>query len=628
MYIDSIESFLEVLKANDDSHPQVEVRGVGYPETCLDFCETPGSSATIADALAKNTSIKDLTLCNLTKSLKLGAAGAKLIGDAIGNNTALKDLSLVDMCDEYVEGMADGAGKSVSLTKLEAINVTAQGVATIGRILGQSSSLVELVVKASKFIWRGKGYSIEPDGTTGIAGGITKSKTIQKLNISKCGITKTGADALWCALETSPSLRELDISKNDIGDSQVAKGVATLQKLNVNLCGIVGKKGVDAIGRALETSTSLVELDISSNRIGDVGARSLAQGLTKNTSLKNLKAFGCNVKGPGSKVIGIALGSNSTLEELRWGTPMYEKDEEYGDMQEFGIHHPEAVQWGNHIAKVGAEGFAEGLAKNRALKVLDLSDTRIESNGAQAIGKSLESNSHLCELNLQGTSFSAKGMKCLGDSLGKNVALTSLNLNENWFGDMGAVALGRGMVGNTSLKSLQLINCKFKEAGARSIGYALGTMPAMQKINMAGNYIGNAGGLALANAIARNRSLENVRIGQSLSIEYAGHNCWYCDHRYEWSDETLANFESAIRSSMPRAATLKIKETNSDLFKDLVALCEKKLQDQPMLVAFGMGMHKRLGEGSIVQGLGSDIFKLVAKIGFESLELPVERMRT
>ena len=621
--IKSIESFLEVLKANDDSHPQVQIGGVGWPVPYLHFCETPGSSAAVADALAKNTSIKYLTL---TQSLKLDAAGAKLIGDAIGNNTALKDLSLVDMrdmCDGYVEGMADGAGKSVSLTKLEAIDVKAQDVATIGRILGQSSSLVELVVKPPKFNWTpGERYSIEPDGITEIAGGITKSNTIQKLHISKCGITKSGADALWCALETSPCLRELDISKNDIGDSQVAKGVATLQKLNVNLCGIVGKKRVDAIGRALETSTSLVELDISSNPFGDVGARSLARGLTKNTTLKNLKAFGCNVKGPGSKAIGIALGSNSTLEELRWGTPMYEKDEHY-ILQEFGVNHREAVQWRNHIAKVGAEGFAEGLAKNRALKVLDLSDTRIESNGAQAIGRSLESNSHLCELNLQATSFSAKGMKCLGDSLGKNVALTSLNLNENWFGDMGAFALGRGMVGNRSLKSLQLINCQFKEAGAMSIGYALGTMPAMQKINMSGNYIGDAGALALASAIARNRSLENVRIGQSLSIE-PGNSVWYCDHRYGLSDETLANFESAIRSSMPRAATLKIKETNNVLFKDLVALCEKKLQDQPMLVAFGMGMHKRLGERSIVQGLGSDIFKLVAKIGFESLELTVE----
>jgi Ran GTPase-activating protein (RanGAP) involved in mRNA processing and transport len=615
MYISSIKSFLEVLKANDDSLSQVEVRSSwGDGEADLSCDQTPGSSAAIADALAKNTSIKDLTL---TKDLKLDAAGTKLIGDAIGINTALKDLSL-SMSDDDLEGLADGVAKSKSLTKLEALRVTAKGAATFGRILGQSSFLVELVINVP-VTWGGGSFSIEPEGTTEIAEGITKSKTIQRLDISKCGITKSGADALWRALETSPSLRELDISYNDIGDSEVAKGVATLQKLNVSLCGINTKKRVDALGRALETSASLVELDISSNNFGDVGARSLAGGLTKNTSLKVLKAFGCNVKGPGSKAIGIALGSNSTLEDLRWGTPMYGRDKD-GDIHGFEYDHPAAIQWRNRLAKTGAEGFAEGLSKNKALKVLDLSLTHIESNGAQAIGDSLGVNSHLCELSLQATNFSAKGMKCLGDSLCRNAALTSLNLNENWFGDMGAVALGRSMVGNKSLKSLQLINCQFKVAGACSIAYALGTMPAMQKINMAGNYIGNTGAQALARAIARNRNLADVRLGQSLSIEY-GHNCWYGDEGYRWSEETYDAFELAIRSSMPRAATLKIKDTNNVIFEDLVALIEKKMQDQPMLVGFGMGMHKRLGEGSIVQGLGSDIFKLVAKIGFESLEM-------
>jgi Ran GTPase-activating protein (RanGAP) involved in mRNA processing and transport len=623
----STEAFVRELKANDASQCTVRF-GARYAgdSNFIDsnFDKIPGSCSAIADALAKNTSISALTL---GKGLIFGAAGAKMIGEAIGVNCALKEICLdgigyptlsatpesTGLAD--VEGIAEGLAKSKSLTTLKVCVVNTKGMSAIGRALGKNSSIVELVIE------RPVGLSMD-EGATGIAEGVAKNKTLRKLDVSQCRILKSGAEAIFGAMKTNSCLVELDISSNGIGDSEMmAEGVATLQKLNVNLCGIT-KEGGRALGRALETSSSLVELDISSNNIGDVGARSLAGGLTKNTSLKVLKAFGCNVKGPGSKAIGIALGSNSTLEELRWGTPAYEEYD--GKMRSFQSRHPRAFTWCNHLHKVGALGFAEGLTKNKVLKVLDLSLANIESNGAQAIGKSLGVNSHLCELNLQATNFSAKGLKCLGASLGstKNGALTSLNLSDNWFGDAGAVALGKGMWCNQSLKSLQLVTCRFKAAGAKKLSNGL-HFSRVETVDLSGNYIGDSGASAIANAIAWNRNLADVRIGPALVVtDFGGTNYWNADGRYNWSMETRASFASAIRSSTPRATTLVIKEGHRTPYKDLIAHCERQWNDRQILLAFAMGLQSRLGEGSLVQAIGGDLFRLVAVVGFaKSLEL-------
>ena len=556
MHLTSAESFLRELQTNDASHCRVRFGGRNRGDTTdimddslafasADAKDAPakisGVGSAIADALAKNSSVRSLTL---GKGLRFGPTGAKMIGEAIGINSALKEICLDGL--GYVTpgsagklestiaatGMAEGLAKSKSLTRLKVCEVKAEDIAAVGRALGKNSSIVELVIETPV---QSPDCSMD-EVATAIAEGVAENKTLQKLDVSNCRISQSGAEAIFGALRTNSCLVQLDLSSNSIGDSEmIAEGIATLQKLNVNLCGIT-KKGGRAIGQALETSSSLVQLDISCNTIGDVGARSLAEGLTKNTTLKNLKAFGCYVTGPGSQAIGIALGLNSTLEELRWGTPMCE--EYHGKMQSFGVRHPWALTWCNHLHKVGSLGFAEGLAKNKALKVLDLSRANIESNGAQAIGKCLGSNSHLCELNLQATNFSAKGLKCLGASLhwSKNGALTSLNLSYNWFGDVGVVGLGKGMWANKSLKSLQLISCCFKAAGAKKLADGL-HYSKVETVDLSGNYIGDSGASAIARLIAWNRNLAYLRIGPALIITelLGGTNYWNFDGRYNIS---------------------------------------------------------------------------------------------
>lgn len=61
-----------------------------------------------------------------------------------------------------------------------------------------------------------------------------------------------------------------------------------LKAINLSMIGL-GKPGSEAIGEALKVNRSLLELDISLNRINLQGARAIASGLADNDTLEMLK---------------------------------------------------------------------------------------------------------------------------------------------------------------------------------------------------------------------------------------------------------------------------------------------------------------------------------------------------
>jgi hypothetical protein len=295
-------------------------------------------------------------------------------------------------------------------------------------------------------------------------------------------------------------------------------------------------------------------------------AAAIADALAKNTRLVELIMPNSCCGGTGGKLIGDAIGMNKTLRRLVIGF----SDEDL-------------------------EQMAEGLGKSTSL--ISLQVLEVAEKGAAAIGKVLSHTSTLQELNLN-------------DKEDEGVE----------FGDEGAVAIADGLLKNKSLKKLRLVRCGIEERGTACIAKSLESHPTMQKVNFAGNFIGEAGACAIARAIAKNRALAKIRIGAAVSEACDGYEgCYYCDDRFEWSGDTFASFDLAVRESIPRAAPLQIRGlscNNSTEDDEVVAHLEKKWAHQQQIVAFGMGLDARLGKGSLVQGLDGDILKLIAKLGF------------
>ena len=119
---------------------------------------------------------------------------------------------------------------------------------------------------------------------------------IEKLNIGGCSLTSDGVGEVVSGLSDNTTLRELDLSCNQIG-SEGAVSVATmlktnssLERLNLSWCGIGSRGGVE-LGAALERNKTLRYLELSWNALGDDGVRGLCVGLENNSSLEELRLY-------------------------------------------------------------------------------------------------------------------------------------------------------------------------------------------------------------------------------------------------------------------------------------------------------------------------------------------------
>uniref|UniRef100_A0A8C1WG49 NACHT LRR and PYD domain-containing protein n=1 Tax=Cyprinus carpio TaxID=7962 RepID=A0A8C1WG49_CYPCA len=106
---------------------------------------------------------------------------------------------------------------------------------------------------------------------------------LEILWLSDCGVTDEGCAALTSALRSNPShLRELNLSVNKLGDSvKLLSDVlqnphCKLEKLWLSKCGITDE-GCDALTSALRSNPShLRHLDLSENKLGDSGVKLLS----------------------------------------------------------------------------------------------------------------------------------------------------------------------------------------------------------------------------------------------------------------------------------------------------------------------------------------------------------------
>ncbi|KAF4080676.1 hypothetical protein AMELA_G00174160 [Ameiurus melas] len=222
---------------------------------------------------------------------------------------------------------------------------------------------------------------------------------VQNLKLCGCGVSGERCAALTSALRSNPShLRELNLSFNKLGDSGVKSLSAVLEnphrkleKLKLRGCGVSGKRCA-ALTSALRSNPShLRELNLSENKLGDSGVKSLSAVLENpHCKLEILKLCKCGVSGEGCAALTSALRSNpSHLREL---------DLSQNNLGDSGVKSLSAV-------------LENPLCK---LEILKLWWCGVSDEGCAALTSALRSNpSHLRELDLSLNNLGDSGVKCL-----------------------------------------------------------------------------------------------------------------------------------------------------------------------------------------------------------------------
>ncbi|XP_067246745.1 protein NLRC5-like isoform X3 [Chanodichthys erythropterus] len=330
-----------------------------------------------------------------------------------------------------------------------------------------------------------------------------------KLNIlmlRDCGLTEKSCSALATVLRSNSSLKELDISNNNIMDSGVKKlqnalenTKCTLEKLRLSDCSIT-EEGYKALASALRSNPShLIELDLTGNDPGQSGVKELNDLLQdQNCQLKTLR-FLSRAADEACQFVNRVLGENLLL------------------LRELNLSE-------NKLGPSGLKKLAAVLPdKHCKLNTLILNNSNITDEDCRVLTEALNSNpSNLTELNLSGTKLRDSGLKifsavfkneqcqleklklncssitaesCSVLASALNLNLKELELNENNLGNSGVTEIST-LLGNSqcTLKILRLSECSITEEGYKALASALRSNPShLIELDLTGNDPGQSG---------------------------------------------------------------------------------------------------------------------------------------
>jgi len=150
------------------------------------------------------------------------------------------------------------------------------------------------------------------------------NSTLQELYLCENNLTRAGLNIICLALSTNEVMRKLTIRENGINDegcSIIAKMLLQNHTLSVlslenNSILFTGCKYLrDVLGNKKAT---LISLDVSSNPLGDLGCKFIAEMIERNNSLTYLNVENCRLGDTGVSHLGAAIGKmNISLRYLK-----------------------------------------------------------------------------------------------------------------------------------------------------------------------------------------------------------------------------------------------------------------------------------------------------------------------
>ncbi|XP_035377470.1 NACHT, LRR and PYD domains-containing protein 12-like isoform X2 [Electrophorus electricus] len=292
---------------------------------------------------------------------------------------------------------------------------------------------------------------------------------LETLNLQFCEFRKDGCAALVSALQSNPShLRELDLSHNLTGNQAIAGLLAILpdtrlETLRLSGCGVT-REGCVFLASAIGSKPScLKNLDLSDNKLGDLGVRVLPELLShKNCQIEYLRLEKCNITWKSCKTLLHASSQES------WSLRTLDLSD--NDLQDSGVKQL-AYELSTPCCKIqklrlascrftmrGFSALASALRSNpTSLHELDLSSNFPDVSAMRQLLSALRKpNCALRTLRVDKCCLSSEVCGSMSTTLSQNATLRELSLNDNPLGDDGLKTLFAGLQsGLCNLKTLR-----------------------------------------------------------------------------------------------------------------------------------------------------------------------------
>ncbi|XP_026219182.1 NACHT, LRR and PYD domains-containing protein 12-like [Anabas testudineus] len=315
---------------------------------------------------------------------------------------------------------------------------------------------------------------------------------LETLRLIGCNLSERSRDSLALIL-SSLTLRELDLSNNDLQDSGVMLFSAgqesqhcRLETLRLTRTRLTEKCCQEFSSLLSSKSSSLRVLDLSNNDLQDSGLKLLAAGLTSpRCALQTLRLIQTNVTENCCQEISAVLSFHSTsLREL---------DLSNNDLQDSGVKLM----------------FAELGSQNCTLEILRLSGCKLSERSCEALASVLSSQStRLRELDLSNNDLQDSGAKLLCSGLrNPHCTLETLRLNQAGLKEKSCHEVSSVLsIKSSSLRQLDLSNNDLQDSGIKLLSVAMKSPHCrLETLRLSGCLITEEGCASLASALRSNR---------------------------------------------------------------------------------------------------------------------------
>ena len=204
-----------------------------------------------------------------------------------------------------------------SIASLEVVNLIGNSFTCKGlnQILNEVGNKIAHVLLS--------GNTVSDDGISDLVSLPVQSKLqhLIELDIMEIKMSATGAFALSKFLNSTKSMKFLNISNNDIGDNGI-KAIADSLKVNNSISQLIASRceitcnGAVSISDMLKNNRTLITLGIFYNPIGDNGVTTMVDALLTNDKLKKLDLRYCNLGDDGIKSLVKLLHTNKCINKL------------------------------------------------------------------------------------------------------------------------------------------------------------------------------------------------------------------------------------------------------------------------------------------------------------------------